>query len=84
MMDRIEHGPKQVAFKLEGAHRVALQLWRVAMVQRNRERFTRVASRLGDSTTEVIKTLRIDPGIKFFERSEACRHQIGREKLRKR
>ena len=83
-MDRVEHGPEHIALKLEGAHRLALQLKRVAMVQRNRERFIGVASRLTDPATEVIKAARIDPGIIFFESREASRYQIRCEKFRER
>jgi len=66
-MDRIEHGPKHIALELERAHRLALQFRRVAMLQRNCERFTGVASCLSHPATEVIKAARIDPGIIFFE-----------------
>jgi hypothetical protein len=83
-MDCIEDGPQHIAFKLEGAHSLALQLRRVAMVQRHRERFIGVTSCLGDSATEVIKAARIDPGLIFFESRKACRHQIRREKFRER
>jgi len=83
-MDRIEHGPKHIALKLKRAHRLALQLKRVAMVQRNRERFIGVASRLTDPATEVIKAARIDPEVIFFESREARCHQIGCEKFRER
>ena len=83
-MDGIEHGPKQIAFELERAHRLALQFRRVAMVQRHRERFIGVASCLGYPAAEVIKAARIDPGIIFFESREACGHQIGCEKFRER
>lgn len=55
VMDRIEHRPKHIALELEGAHGVALQLNRIAMIQSNRKRFVGVTSRLGDPAAEVIK-----------------------------
>ena len=80
-MNRVEDSPKYVALKLERAHCRALQLRGIAMFQRNRERFIGVASRLGDSATEVIEAGRIDPGIKFFKSPETRGHQIGCEKF---
>src|SRR5205807_2160619 len=83
-MDGIEHGPKQIAFELERAHRLALQFRRVAMLKSHRQRLVAVASYLGQPATEVIKAARIDQGIIYFESREACGHQIGCEKFRER
>src|SRR5436190_20394768 len=83
-MYSIEHRPKQNSVELERTHRLALQFRRVAMVQRNRERFIGVTSSLGHHAKEVIKAARIDPGIIFFESREARCHQIGCEKFRER
>ena len=81
MVNGIEHRPEHVAFELERANRLALELRRVAVFQRDRERLVRIPSRLCRATTEIIKATRVDPGIKLFECREPGRHQIGREKF---
>ena len=60
-MNGIEHGPEHVAFKLESAHGLALQLGRVAIFQRNRERLAGIALGLSRAAAEIIKAARIDP-----------------------
>src|SRR5205809_121688 len=74
MVNGIENGPKHVAFKLESAHGLALELGCVAIFQRDGERFVRIALRLCDATSEIIKPARIDPRIRFLEACESSLH----------
>src|SRR5213592_1715440 len=74
MVNSIENGPEHVAFKLQTAHGLALELGCVAIFQRDGERFVRIALRLCDPTSEIIKPTRIDPRIKFLEGCESSLH----------
>src|SRR5206468_7964808 len=74
MVNGIEHGPKHVAFKLESAHGLALELGCVAIFQRDGERFVGVALSLCGATSEIIKPARIDPRIRFLEACESSLH----------
>jgi len=48
-MNGVEHGPEHIAFELESARGFPLELGRAAMIQRNCERFIRIAPRLRKS-----------------------------------
>ena len=56
MMDRLEHGPEDIAFELERTLSFGLELGRVAMLQCYGERFVGVAPRLSNASPEIIET----------------------------
>ena len=80
-MNCVEHGPEHIAFELERAQRFALEFGGIAILQRNRKRFVRIAPRLRDSAAKIVKSARINPPIEFFEGCKPGRHQIRRKKL---
>jgi len=84
MMNRVKHGPENIAFKFECADCGILQLAPIAMFQSNRERFAGIALRLGDSAAKIIEAAWVDPGVELLETRQPRRHQIRREKLRQR
>src|SRR6266446_8154626 len=75
MVNRVQHGPENVAFKLERADCGILQLAPIAMFQSNRERFVRIAPRLRDSAAKIIEAARVDPGVELLETRQPRRHQ---------
>src|SRR5207253_279763 len=81
MVNRVQHGPENVAFKLKRADGGILQLARSGMFQSNRERFAGIAPRLRDSAPKIIEAARVDPGVELLEGREPRRHQIRRKKL---
>ena len=80
-MNCVEHGPEHIAFELERAHGFPLKLGRVAIFQGNRERLVRIAPRLRDSATEIIKSARINPPNRTFRRLQAGRSSDPAQKL---
>src|SRR5438552_2426247 len=81
MVNRVKHGPENVAFKFERADCGILQLARIAIFQSNRKRFAGIAPRLGDSAAKIIEVAWVDPGVELLETRQPRRHQIRRKKL---
>src|SRR3984893_17677835 len=81
MVNRVKHGPENVAFKLERADCGILQPAPIAMFQSNRERFVGIAPRLRDSAAKIIEAARVDPSVELLETRQPRRHQIRRKKI---
>src|SRR6188474_1535599 len=75
-MNCVEHGPEHIALELKRAHGFLLKLGCVAIFQGNSECLVRIASRLRDPATKIVKSARINPSIEFFKGRKPGGHQI--------
>jgi hypothetical protein len=82
-MNRIQHGPQQVTFELKRFDRRLLQRGCGAILQSKCERFSRIASGLGQPVLKVFQALWLNSLIEFFEGSQSFGHQVRRKKLGK-